>query len=120
MVNALLGVSCCVVDDDYAQIWRGEIDLPALFRHERRLCGQRHPDPLPPRGLRDNLGHAAAEHVPRAPRRELPRGERIRVALSTEPQLVAEVTRQALDALGVTEGSEVYAAFKATALEPYR
>ena len=46
--------------------------------------------------------------------------ERIRVALSTEPPLVAEVTRQALDALGVTEGSEVYAAFKATALEPYR
>jgi molybdate transport system ATP-binding protein len=51
---------------------------------------------------------------------EPPRGERIRVALATEPPLVAEVTRQALEALGVTEGAEIFAAFKATALEPYQ
>ena len=51
---------------------------------------------------------------------EPPRGERVRVALATEPPLVAEVTRKALEDLGVTEGSEVYAAFKATALEPYQ
>ena len=51
---------------------------------------------------------------------EPPRGERVRVALSTEPPLVAEVTRQALEALGITEGTEVYAAFKATALAAYQ
>lgn len=51
---------------------------------------------------------------------EPPRGERIRVALATEPPLVAEITRQALESLGVAEGAEVYAAFKATALEPYQ
>ncbi|MGE5926456.1 MAG: ATP-binding cassette domain-containing protein [Gemmatimonadota bacterium] len=51
---------------------------------------------------------------------EPPRGERVRIALATEPPLVAEVTRQALDALGVAEGTEVYAAFKATALAPYQ
>ena len=51
---------------------------------------------------------------------EPPRGERVRVALATRPPLVAEVTRQALESLGVTEGSEVFAAFKATALEPYQ
>ena len=44
----------------------------------------------------------------------------LRVALATEPPLVAEVTRQALESLGVAEGSEVFAAFKATALEPYQ
>lgn len=51
---------------------------------------------------------------------EPPRGERIRVALATRPPLVAEVTREALGALGLTEGAEVHASFKATALEPYQ
>lgn len=51
---------------------------------------------------------------------EPPRGERVRVALATEPPLVAEVTRQALEALGVAEGADVYASFKATALAPYQ
>jgi molybdate transport system ATP-binding protein len=51
---------------------------------------------------------------------EPPRGERVRVALATEPPLVAEITRQALESLGMEEGTEVHAAFKATALEPYQ
>ncbi len=50
---------------------------------------------------------------------EPPHGERVRVAINARPPLVAEVTRAAVDALQLQEGSEVYAAFKATGLEPY-
>jgi molybdate transport system ATP-binding protein len=51
---------------------------------------------------------------------EPPNGERVRVALATEPPLVAEVTQRAVNALGLTEGAMVYAAFKATGVMPYR
>jgi molybdate transport system ATP-binding protein len=51
---------------------------------------------------------------------EPPLGERVRVALRTEPPLVAEVTRQAAEALRLREGTPVWAAFKATGLKPYR
>jgi molybdate transport system ATP-binding protein len=51
---------------------------------------------------------------------EPPFGERIRVALDSTPPLVAEVTRHAVESLGLREGLEVYAAFKATGLVPYR
>lgn len=56
-----------------------------------------------------------AELVP-----EPPFGERVRVALATSPPLVAEVTRRAVESLGLRPGLEVHAAFKATGLVPYR
>ena len=51
---------------------------------------------------------------------EPPFGERVRVSLQTRPPLVAEVTAHAIDALGLREGLEVYAAFKATSAKAYR
>lgn len=51
---------------------------------------------------------------------EPPFGERVRVVLDTAPVLVAEVTRHAVAALGLREGSTVYASFKATGVEAYR
>jgi len=51
---------------------------------------------------------------------EPPFGERVRVALDSTPPLVAEVTRYAVESLGLREGLEVHAAFKATGLVPYR
>lgn len=50
---------------------------------------------------------------------EAPGGERVRVVLNTRPALVAEVTREAVRALGLTEGMRVYAAFKATGVRLY-
>ena len=51
---------------------------------------------------------------------EPPVGERVRVALATEPPLVAEVTAEAVEALGLTVGLPVFAAFMATGVTPYR
>ncbi len=51
---------------------------------------------------------------------EPPFGERVRVAIAARPPLVAEVTQQAVAALGLREGLRVYAAFKATGTVPYR
>ena len=51
---------------------------------------------------------------------EPPNGERVRVAVMTHPPLVAEVTRQAVASLGLSEGSQVYATFKATGVVPYK
>jgi molybdate transport system ATP-binding protein len=51
---------------------------------------------------------------------EPPNGFRVRVALGTHPPLVAEVTRPAVEALGLREGMMIYAAFKATGVVPYR
>ncbi len=50
---------------------------------------------------------------------EPPAGERVRVVLGTTPILVAEVTQEAVAALGLSEGVEVYAAFKATGVSVY-
>ena len=50
---------------------------------------------------------------------EPPGGERVRVILDTRPTLVAEVTREAVAALGLQEGGRVYAAFKATGVHRY-
>jgi molybdate transport system ATP-binding protein len=51
---------------------------------------------------------------------EPPNGERVRVALATTPPLVAEITSQAAERMGLTEGMVVYASFKATGVVPYR
>jgi len=50
---------------------------------------------------------------------EPPSGERIRVVLNSRPVLVAEVTREAVAGLSLSEGAWVYAAFKATGVQRY-
>jgi molybdopterin-binding protein len=50
---------------------------------------------------------------------EPPGGERLRVVLGTAPGLVAEVTREAVAELGLTRGTPVFAAFKATGVHVY-
>jgi molybdate transport system ATP-binding protein len=51
---------------------------------------------------------------------EPPGGERVRVVLGTHPPLVAEVTRDAVQSLGLAEGITVHASFKATGIRSYR
>jgi molybdate transport system ATP-binding protein len=50
---------------------------------------------------------------------EPPFGDRVRVGLGTKPPLVAEVTRHAVETLGLREGTTVYASVKATAARAY-
>jgi molybdate transport system ATP-binding protein len=47
-----------------------------------------------------------------------PDGERVRVVLDSTPPLVAEVTRAAVVGLGLAEGQDVFAGFKATGVTP--
>ncbi len=47
-----------------------------------------------------------------------PDGERVRVVLDSAPPLVAEVTHAAVVALGLAEGRDVFAGFKATGVTP--
>lgn len=72
---------------------------------------------------RESPPPGSAQNVYRGPILELipepPFGERVRVVLGTRPQLVAEVTRAAVDRLGLAEGGDVYASFKATAVSAY-
>ncbi|HEY2824658.1 MAG TPA: ABC transporter ATP-binding protein [Gemmatimonadales bacterium] len=49
-----------------------------------------------------------------------PDGDRVRVVLGTEPPLVAEVVQSTVASLGLTEGREVFAGFKATGVTTYR
>ena len=51
---------------------------------------------------------------------EPPAGDRVRVVLGTTPPLVAEVTRQAVASLGLREGQQVFASFKATGVKAYQ
>jgi molybdate transport system ATP-binding protein len=70
----------------------------------------------PPSGSAQNVFHGPIrELVP-----EPPAGERVRVALRTNPPLVAEVTQQAVEALGLRKDLPVYAGFKATGVTAYR
>ena len=72
--------------------------------------------PEPPAGSAQNVFRGPVlEIVP-----EPPAGDRVRVALGTSPQLVAEVTRQAVASLDLHEGKSVYASFKATGVKAYR
>ena len=69
----------------------------------------------PPEGSLQNIySGSILELIP-----EPPGGERVRVVLDTQPALVAEVTREAVVALGLTAGQRVYAAFKATGIHRY-
>ena len=70
----------------------------------------------PPRGSAQNcFAGTVAEIIP-----EPPNGERVRVALTTDPPLVAEVTEQAVVTLDLKEGTPVFASFKATGIEVFR
>jgi molybdate transport system ATP-binding protein len=51
---------------------------------------------------------------------EPPFGERVRVAVATEPPLVAEVTRHSAEIMKLAPGLSVYASFKATSATTYR
>jgi molybdate transport system ATP-binding protein len=51
---------------------------------------------------------------------QLPDGERVRVAVASAPPLVAEVMRSTVESLGLAEGQDVYAGFKATGAVTYR
>ncbi|MGH2403342.1 MAG: sulfate/molybdate ABC transporter ATP-binding protein [bacterium] len=65
----------------------------------------------PPSGSAQNVfAGPIVEMVP-----EPPFGDRVRVLLGTRPPIVAEVTARAIDALGLREGTTVYASVKATA-----
>ena len=50
---------------------------------------------------------------------EPPHGERVRVVLATEPPLVAELTRAAVESLALREGREVIATFKASGVRVF-
>ena len=51
---------------------------------------------------------------------ELPAGERVRVAIGSDPPLVAEVTRGSAASLGLSPGVRVFATFKATGVTTFR
>jgi molybdate transport system ATP-binding protein len=70
----------------------------------------------PPAGSARNRLQGAIEELNLEP----PLGERVRVALATRPPLVAEVTRQSVESLGLRPGLRVHAAFKATGVIAFR
>ena len=51
---------------------------------------------------------------------EPPDGELVRVSVATQPPLVAEVTRRAVERLGLSPGKRVFASFKAAGVERLR
>ena len=62
-----------------------------------------------PVGTARNVFEGAIEELVPEP----PDGELVRVSLATTPPLIAEVTRQAVEALGLRPGRRVFASFKA-------
>jgi molybdate transport system ATP-binding protein len=62
-----------------------------------------------PLGTARNVFEGAIEELLPEP----PDGELVRVSLTSRPPLIAEVTRQAVDALGLVPGRRVFASFKA-------
>ena len=69
-------------------------------------------------------GAGSAQNVFYGPVHEMvpepPFGERLRVALASDPPLVAEITRNSAEQMRLAPGVPVYAAFKATAVTTYR
>ena len=67
--------------------------------------------------------HGSAQNVLVGPVIELepepPSGERVRVVLATTPPMVAELTRAAVESLGLREGREVIATFKASGVRVF-
>ena len=66
-----------------------------------------------PAGSSQNVLRGAIEEIVPEP----PAGDRVRVLLSSRPALAAQVTPQAVAALGLRRGLEVFASFKATGVE---
>jgi molybdate transport system ATP-binding protein len=64
----------------------------------------------PPLGSARNILQGRIEELVPEP----PAGDQVRVLIASDPPLAAEVTREAVEALGLRPGLEVYAAFKAT------
>jgi molybdate transport system ATP-binding protein len=64
----------------------------------------------PPTGSARNVFRGAVEEIVPEP----PAGERVRVSLATDPPLVAEISHESAESLGLRPGLPVYAAFKAT------
>ena len=62
-----------------------------------------------PAGTARNVFEGAIEELVPEP----PDGELVRVSLGTTPRLIAEVTRQAVESLGLSPGRHVFASFKA-------
>jgi molybdopterin-binding protein len=62
-----------------------------------------------PTGTARNVFEGAIEELVPEP----PDGELVRVTLATRPPLIAEVTRQGVEALGLAPGRRVFASFKA-------
>lgn len=69
----------------------------------------------PPVGSAQNIFHGEVTEVVPQP----PDGERVRVVLRTRPGLVTEVTRAAVEALGLQAGVWIHAGFKATGTNVY-
>jgi molybdate transport system ATP-binding protein len=73
--------------------------------------------------LYPRLPEASAQNVFLGTVREVipepPAGDRVRVVLDARPPLVVEVTREAVEALGLHEGMRIHAAFKATGVHVY-
>ena len=69
------------------------------------------------------LAETSAQNVFLGTVRELipepPAGDRVRVVLDARPALVVEVTREAVQGLGLREGMRIHAAFKATGVQVY-
>jgi len=63
-----------------------------------------------PRGTARNVYVGTIEELVPEP----PAGDLVRVSLATTPPLIAEVTRSAVEALGLEPGLEVFASFKAS------
>lgn len=89
----------------------GEADVTALV-HPREIALFRG---TPGGSAQNTFIGAITEIVP-----EPPNGERVRVVLATYPPLVAEVTDRAVVQLGLQEGQEMCAMFKATGVTVFR
>jgi len=89
-----LVISECAADGDTAVVIRPREITLALER---------------PMGTARNVFEGAIEELVPEP----PDGELLRVSLATTPPLIAEVTRQAVAALGLAPGRRVFASFKA-------
>ena len=68
--------------------------------------------PEPPQGSARNVFAGTIEEIVPEP----PSGELVRVSLASTPPLIAEVTRQAVEALQLRPGMRVYASFKAAGI----
>jgi molybdate transport system ATP-binding protein len=69
-----------------------------------------------PTGTARNVFEGAIEELLPEP----PDGELVRVSLASRPPLIAEVTRQAVEALGLAPGRRVFASFKAAGVQLVR